>query len=166
MTTQASTRGAGGVMFALPGAADWVDRGRVVDQMVRRASSVGFDAWWRRAENAGFCSAPIQLTGTDRFGRERSVWVRCNNRRASVCPSCSDLYGRDTWQLVHAGCVGGHHDMPAGVASRPQVFVTLTAPSFGPSTAVRPVASVHGCVGGTSRSVVSPLCAREAVVVQ
>jgi hypothetical protein len=44
MTTQASTRGAGGVMFALPGAADWVDGGRVVDQMVRRASSLGFDA--------------------------------------------------------------------------------------------------------------------------
>jgi hypothetical protein len=143
MTTQASTRGAGGVMFALPGAADWVDGGRVVDQMVRRASSLGFAAWWRRAENAGFCSAPIQLTGTDRFGRERSVWVRCNNRRASVCPSCSDLYARDTWQLVHAGCVGGHHDMAAGVASRPQVFVTVTAPSFGP---------VHSCSSGGERA--------------
>ena len=142
MTTQASTRGAGGVMFALPGAPDWVDRGRVVDQMVRRASSLGFDARWRRVENAGFCSAPIQLTGTDRIGRERSVWVRCNNRRASVCPSCSDLYARDTWQLVHAGCAGGHHDMPAGVASRPQVFVTLTAPSFGP---------VHSCSSGGER---------------
>jgi hypothetical protein len=45
MTTQASTRGAGGGIFALPGAPDWVDGGRVVDQMVRRASSFGFDAW-------------------------------------------------------------------------------------------------------------------------
>jgi hypothetical protein len=143
MTTPASARGAGGVMFAVPGALDWVDRGRVVDQMVRRASALGFNAWWRRAENAGFCSAPIQLTGTDQFGRERSVWVRCNNRRASVCPSCSDLYARDTWQLVHAGCVGGHHDMPAGVASRPQVFVTLTAPSFGP---------VHSCSSDGERA--------------
>jgi hypothetical protein len=119
-------------MFAAPGAADWVDGGPVVDQMVRRASSLGFDAWWRRAENAGFCSAPIQLAGTDRFGRERSVWVRCNNRRASVCPSCSDLYARDTWQLVHAGLHGGHHHMPSTIAEQPQVFVTLTAPGFGP----------------------------------
>ena len=132
MSTQVSTRGAGAAMFALPGASDGVDRARVVDQMLRRASSLGFDAWWRRAANAGFCAAPIQLVGTDRFGRARSVWVRCNNRRASVCASCSDLYARDTWQLVHAGLHGGHHDMPSSVAEHPQVFVTLTAPGFGP----------------------------------
>jgi hypothetical protein len=131
MSTQVITSGAGAAMFALPGASDGVDRGPVVDQMLRRASSVGFDAWWRRAQNAGFCAAPIQLAGTDRFGRQRSVWVRCNNRRASVCASCSDLYARDTWQLVHAGGHGGHHRMPATVAEHPQVFVTLTAPGFG-----------------------------------
>ena len=91
MTTQPSTRGAGAAMFALPGVSDGADRGRVVDQMLRRASSLGFDAWWRRAANAEFCAAPIQLVGTDRFGRQHSVWVRCNNRRASVCASCSDL---------------------------------------------------------------------------
>ena len=60
------------------------------------------------------------------------VWTRCNNRRAQICPSCSDLYARDTWQLVHAGTAGGHHDIPAAVADHPQVFVTLTAPSYGP----------------------------------
>ena len=65
-------------------------------------------------------------------GGQRSVWVRCNNRRASVCASCSDLYARDTWQLVHAGLHGGHHRMPSSVAEHPQVFVTLTAPGFGP----------------------------------
>ena len=132
MTTQASTRDAGAAMFALPGVSDGADRGQVVDQMLRRASSLGFDAWWRRAANAGFCAAPIQLVGTDRFGRARSVWVRCNNRRASVCASCSDLYARDTWQLVHAGLHGGHHHMPSTIAEHPQVFVTLTAPGFGP----------------------------------
>src|SRR6202022_2202490 len=87
MTTQASPPGAGAAMFALPGVSDGVDRDQVVDQMLHRASSLGFDAWWRRAENAGFCAAPIQLAGTDRFGRQRRVWVRCNNRRASVCAS-------------------------------------------------------------------------------
>ena len=60
------------------------------------------------------------------------VLSRCNNRRAVACPSCSDLYARDTWQLVHAGLHGGHHHMPSTIAEHPQVFVTLTAPGFGP----------------------------------
>ena len=51
MSTQVSTRGAGAAMFALPGASDGVDRARVVDQMLRRASSLGFDAWWRRTRD-------------------------------------------------------------------------------------------------------------------
>ncbi|HEX7321963.1 MAG TPA: replication initiator [Mycobacterium sp.] len=99
--------------------------------MVRRASGPSFDTWWRRAESVGFCAQPIQLTGTDPAGRQQAVWTRCNNRRTSVCPSCADLYARDTWQLVHAGAAGGHHDVPVEVASRPQVFATLTAPSCG-----------------------------------
>jgi hypothetical protein len=100
-------------------------------QMVRRAASPGFESWWQRAENVGFCANPIHLVSTDAFGRQQQVWTRCNNRRAVACPSCSDLYARDTWQLIHAGLHGGHHDMPATVAEHPQVFVTLTAPSFG-----------------------------------
>ncbi|MCA2256304.1 MULTISPECIES: replication initiator [Mycobacterium avium complex (MAC)] len=118
--------------LVLPGIAATIDTSTAVDQMVRRASSIGFESWWRRAESVGFCAHPIQLTGTDEFGRDRVVWTRCNNRRAQICPSCSDLYGRDTWQLVHAGTAGGHHDIPEAVADRPQVFVTLTAPSYGP----------------------------------
>lgn len=118
--------------LALPGVPDTVDAANVVEQMVRRASSMGFESWWRRAESVGFCAHPIQLTGTDEFGRDRVVWTRCNNRRAQICPSCSDLYARDTWQLVHAGIAGGHHGIPEEVADRPQVFVTLTAPSYGP----------------------------------
>lgn len=117
---------------ALPGVPDTVDTTKVVEQMVRRASSMGFESWWRRAESVGFCAHPIQLVGSDEYGREQVVWTRCNNRRAQVCPSCSDLYARDTWQLVHAGAAGGHHGMPTAVADRPQVFLTLTAPSFGP----------------------------------
>ncbi|NGX07559.1 replication initiator [Mycobacteroides franklinii] len=118
--------------LALPGVPSSVDIANVVEQMVRRAASMGFESWWRRAESVGFCAHPIQLVGTDEYGRDRVVWTRCNNRRAQVCPSCSDLYARDTWQLVHAGTAGGHHDIPVAVADRPQVFVTLTAPSYGP----------------------------------
>ena len=95
--------------LVLPGVPGSIDTSTVVDQMVRRASSMGFASWWRRAESVGFCAHPIQLTGTDEIGRDRVVWTRCNNRRAQVCPSCSDLYARDTWQLVHAGTAGGHH---------------------------------------------------------
>ena len=115
----------------LPGLPAGIDPTDVVVQMVRRAASPSFESWWRKAENVGFCANPIHLSGTDTFGRQHQVLTRCNNRRAVACPSCSDLYARDTWQLVHAGLHGGHHDMPATVAEHPQVFATLTAPSFG-----------------------------------
>jgi hypothetical protein len=116
----------------LPGIPATVDHDHVISQMVRRAASPGFERWWHKARTAGFCANPIQLTGTDHHGIAARVWTRCNNRRAVVCPSCSDLYARDTWQLVHAGITGGHHTIPATVADHPQVFVTLTAPSYGP----------------------------------
>lgn len=133
---------AGNPAITLPGLPTDIDHHRVITQMMRRASSPGFDAWWRRADSVGFCANPIQLIGTDDYGRERIVWVRCNNRRATVCPSCSDLYARDTWQLVAAGTIGGRHNISAAVADRPQVFATLTAPSFGP---------VHGGTGSVCR---------------
>ena len=115
----------------LPGLTDGIDHDEVIDQMIRRARSAGFDSWWQRVEAVGFCANPIHLSGRDQFGCEHQVFTRCNNRRATVCPSCSDLYSRDTWQLIHAGLHGGHHDVPATVTDHPQVFVTLTAPSFG-----------------------------------
>jgi hypothetical protein len=115
----------------LPGLPEGIDQAAVVAQMIRRASSAGFNGWWRRVEAVGFCANPIHLAGRDALGREHRVFTRCNNRRAVACPSCSDLYARDTWQLVHAGLHGGHHDMPITVAEHPQVFATLTAPSFG-----------------------------------
>jgi hypothetical protein len=126
----------------LPGLPDGVDHEVVVAQMIRRASSAGFDDWWQRVEAIGFCANPIHLAGLDSSGREHEVFTRCNNRRAVVCPSCSDLYSRDTWQLIHAGLLGGHHDIPSTVADHAQVFLTLTAPSFG---AVHTVRTVGGC---------------------
>lgn len=75
----------------------------VVSQIVARACSPGYDAWWARVEHAGFCSSPVELRGRDASGRPVTVLARCKNRRASVCPSCSALYSGDTWQLVHQG---------------------------------------------------------------
>lgn len=128
------------------------DLDAVVGQMLRRASSPGFSDWWRRAESVGFCAHPIHLTGTDPFGRQQVVWTRCNNRRAQVCPSCSDLYARDTWQLVHAGAAGGHHNIPTTISTHPQVFVTLTAPGFGAvHNATGDICRDHHRVGGYTR---------------
>ncbi len=126
--------------FVLPGLPVSVDADAVITQMCRRASSSRFEMWWRRVESVGYCAHPIQLVGADTAGREHAVWTRCNNRRAAVCPSCADLYARDTWQLVHAGAAGGHHDVPAQVATHPQVFTTLTAPGYG---------AVHNATGTT-----------------
>jgi hypothetical protein len=55
----------------------------------------------------------------------------CGNRRASVCPSCSATYQADTFQLLAAGLRGGK-GLPERVARHPRLFVTFTAPSFGP----------------------------------
>jgi hypothetical protein len=106
-------------------------------------------AHWRsvlaEVDEASLCSRPIRLRGIklDRSTGElllRDLLVPCKDRRASVCPSCSRTYQNDAWQLVAAGIRGGK-GVGAGVASHPQLFVTLTAPSFG---------AVHRS-GGTGR---------------
>lgn len=129
-----------------PVTAGMADPGLALGQVVERASWSGFDRWWSKVAGVGFCARPIHLVGVDETGREHTVLARCKNRRASVCPSCSDLYAADTWQLVTAGVIGGRHSMPATVAWHPAVFVTLTAPSFGPVHGVR-----TGASGGARR---------------
>ena len=95
---------------------------------------------WRmllaEVNQTGLCSNPVRLRGLslDRTTgelRDGDLLVPCKDRRASVCPSCSRLYAKDAWHLVAAGIRGGK-GVDAGVASHPLLFVTLTAPSFGP----------------------------------
>ncbi|MFI9261519.1 replication initiator [Streptomyces sioyaensis] len=95
----------------------------------------------------GGCAHPIHLTGatttrdagtgdtlhhydTTNEPGERLL-VRCRNRRATVCAPCSRLHAGDTFHLVRAGLVGGKN-VPTDVRERPRLFITLTAPSFGP----------------------------------
>ena len=59
------------------------------------------------------------------------TYVRCGDRRASRCESCCHEYKGDAWHLLSAGVAGGK-GVPDTVAEHPAVFVTLTAPSFGP----------------------------------
>ena len=97
-------------------------------------------AEWRavlaEVDQAGLCAHPVRLRGLtlDRSSGELvegDLLVACKDRRAAVCPSCSRLYQADAWQLVAAGIRGGKGVSPSVVA-HPQLFVTLTAPSFGP----------------------------------
>jgi hypothetical protein len=62
--------------------------------------------------------------------------IACKTRRASRCPPCAETYRADTYQLIRAGLSGGK-GIPATVADHPCVFLTLTAPSFGPVHARR-----------------------------
>jgi hypothetical protein len=94
---------------------------------------------------------------------DRTLLKRCGNRREAVCPSCAEEYRGDAYQLVAAGLRGGK-GVPESVAGHPMVFVTLTAPSFGP---------VHSPTDGRRRGAALPSAptagrvpARDAAVVR
>jgi hypothetical protein len=70
------------------------------------------------------------------------IYKPCGNRRTTVCPGCAETYRRDAYQIIRAGLTGGKGITPE-VAAHPAVFVTLTAPSFGPVHS-RPV-RLHSC---------------------
>ena len=72
--------------------------------------------------------------------------IACKTRRASRCPPCAEVYRADTYQLIRAGLTGGK-GIPATVADHPCVFVTLTAPSFGPVHARRESAAARSWSG-------------------
>ncbi|MFJ8658857.1 replication initiator protein RepSA [Streptomyces sp. NPDC093795] len=120
-----------------------------LSDMLRVAGSTGFDRWKEQIHRTGGCSQPIHLQGwtltqdkttgetlhrystdTEPGGRLR---VACGNRRASRCPACAWTYAGDTYHLIRAGLAGDdRRDIPAAVREHPRVFLTLTAPSFGP----------------------------------
>jgi hypothetical protein len=118
-----------------------------VAEMGRRAARPDFDRWQAQAQGCGHCSRPIRLRGStttstpdgrlveaydSRAEPDGVTYVRCGNRRAAVCPSCSHEYQGDMWHLLYAGVAGGIKDVPATVAEHPLAFLTLTAPGFGP----------------------------------
>ena len=115
-------------------------------QVVARLMSKDFSAWNDALARVGNCVRPVRLRGTSEridaaTGEVLSsfssadhplevVHVRCGNRRASECPSCSRLYAADMFHLIRAG-VTGEKTVPESVAAHPLLFATLTAPSFG-----------------------------------
>ena len=96
------------------------------------------------------CVHPVRLAGASANPATGEisagqVTVACKDRRAAVCPACSALYRADAWQLVAAGLRGGK-GVPESVVSHPRLFVTLTAPGFGPvHSGVRPGVPAMPC---------------------
>ena len=119
----------------------------VADLLPRLRDPQHWARWAQLTAQTGYCANPVRVlgrvshihltsgevtTGYDTTTEPDGVLLLpCRNRRATVCPTCSATYAADTWQLIAAGLRGGK-GVPAGVASHPRVFATLTAPSFGP----------------------------------
>ena len=118
---------------------------RAVEEIVTRAARADFDRWAEQVARCGHCARPVRLRGRVEHrtvsGRrvvystdgepDRVLLIRCGNRRAAVCPSCSFEYAGDMWQLLYAGAAGGRKGVPDSIRSHPLVFATLTAPGFG-----------------------------------
>jgi hypothetical protein len=109
--------------------------------LVARASDPKRERWLQQVRRTGACRHPVRLRGVVLRGDERvystvdepdgALMVRCGNRLEACCPSCAHEYRGDMWQLVYAGMAGGRKGVPEQVAEHPQVFASLTAPSFG-----------------------------------
>ncbi len=121
--------------------------------LIGRLRDGTFDDWADAAAKVGYCTNPVRLVGgsttidaltgevLDVFSSRHTplgvVYRACGNRRAEVCGYCSRVYARDTFEMIRAGIQGGK-TVPADVADNPLLFVTFTAPSFGPVHGPRP----------------------------
>ncbi|MBK3574307.1 plasmid replication initiator protein [Streptomyces sp. MBT65] len=114
---------------------------------LRIAQDPNFPRWLEQITATGGCSHPVHLSGSTttldsttgeilhhydtRTEPGERLLVRCRNRRATICAPCSRLHAGDTYHLIRAGLLGGKN-IPATIRNRPRLFITLTAPSFGP----------------------------------
>ncbi|MEU5129995.1 replication initiator [Streptomyces mobaraensis] len=120
----------------------------LIDQeIIHLANTPGFTRWLEQVTATGGCARPVHLTGhattvdaatgeilhhyDTRDEPGERLLVRCRNRRHTVCEPCSRLHAGDTYHLVRSGLTGGK-TIPATVTTHPLLFVTLTAPGFGP----------------------------------
>ncbi len=124
----------------------------VVADLVARVAAPSYARWQEQVRRVGYCARPVRLAGQVRAVDPASGWERltystaaepdgcllkaCGQRRETVCPSCSAVYQSDAFQLLAAGLRGGK-GVPESVAEHPALFVTFTAPSFGPVHARR-----------------------------
>lgn len=119
-----------------------------LDLLLERASdSESFERWLDLARSTGWCEHPVRLAGATHqidptTGEIYSSYATdaepdghllkaCGTRRATMCEPCSARYRADAWHLIVAGLRGGK-GVPEDTSTHPILFVTLTAPSFGP----------------------------------
>ncbi|GAY10401.1 replication initiator [Pseudonocardia sp. N23] len=109
--------------------------------LTARLRAFDYPIWRARMEATGGCAHPVRLRGSSTVTaqdgrvltqRTGEVWAPCGNRRETVCPACSDRYAANAFHLIRAGLAGGEKGVPTTVTDRPRLFLTLTAPSFGP----------------------------------
>jgi hypothetical protein len=121
--------------------------GLLAELCARGRDPAGYARWRRQVQTAGYCQHPIRLVGAvehvdtatgeartvvDSGGQPDGVLLTaCGTRRAARCPPCAEVYRADAYQLLRAGLAGGK-GVPETVATHPRLFVTFTAPSFGP----------------------------------
>lgn len=122
--------------------------GVVLSQVLERAGDTEqWPRFYAQLRSSHGCRRPVRLRGrvdaVDRETGERlpvysteaepdeTLLKCCGNRREAVCLSCAETYRADAYQLVAAGLRGGK-GVPDSVMEHPMLFVTLTAPSFGP----------------------------------
>ncbi|WP_081687141.1 replication initiator [Glycomyces tenuis] len=124
--------------------------------IIARAESTGWEPWLAHVAGAAGCASPVRLRGdlitadgttghilsarTTHTMPDGVVYKACGTRRAHLCPSCAKTYQHDAFHLIRSGLTGGK-GVPATVVGHPAVFVTFTAPAFGPVHARRRTAS-------------------------
>ena len=97
-------------------------------QVAARLARPDLGRWLGQVQQVRHCAHPVRLAGTshtidpttgevlgcyDSAAEPDGVtYVRCGNRRASVCPSCSHEYKGDVWHVLMAGAAGGIKNVP------------------------------------------------------
>jgi hypothetical protein len=113
---------------------------------LERAGDPDYPDWLHHVRGAAACRRPIRLGGqihvNDTSGERIAtydtedmpdgvIYTPCGNRRSSICPSCAETYRRDAYHLIKAGLRGERWGLPP-LGEHIAVFLTATAPSFGP----------------------------------